>query len=403
MGLIINPKLCVICKGRNYCGKPCYFIEMIKRIKNTAELKKREIEIFSTPDIFVGRHNYPTVSIGIVGSENFQDSLINEPKIWIAKKLSVRDVLKLRLGMFNPQYTGIHVKNPRKVEMLQEIAMSSNPVEAVVSFSQKLKPNINFSMFHSPIGIIGKMNNIELLTYPKADRKVEKLIDDELKASEMIFELYKIGKSESTISRILSAGLLGKYKRLVPTRWSITCIDDVISKSLINEIKNFEILESVRIFTHFYNGNTFFVLLFPSTWKFELIEIAHFPMGYGKYRVIVTKDYEDYIGRKNYAKETAGGYYASRLGVSEYLKKIKKQAGVLVVREILPEYWAPLGVWLIRESIRKCFDNKAKEFENVKDAGIFIQSKLRANVNLFTESRLLKTKEFQTKLLKFLT
>ena len=374
---------------------------MIKRIKSASEIKRKEIDLYSTPDVFVGRHNYPNVSVGVVGSENFEESLVNEPKVWIAKQFSVKDVLKLRLGMLNPRYVGINVKDQKRVELLQEIAMSSKPVEAAVIFSKK--PNLmpNFSMFYSPIGITGKMERLELLGYPKADRKIEKIVDDELKASEAILELYKKGKSESILSRVLSAGLLGQNKKLVPTRWSITCVDDTISRSLIEEIKNFEVFEEIKVFTYFYNGNLFFVLLFPSTWKFELIEIAHFPIGYGRYKPIITKDWEDYTGRKSYAEETAGGYYASRLGVAEYLKKIKRQSGVLVVREILPDYWAPLGVWLIRESIRKCFESKAKEFESVKDAVSFIHSKLKANVNLFNESQVLKIKDSQTKLFRF--
>jgi len=41
----------------------------------------------------------------------------------------------------------------------------------------------------------------------------------------------------------------------------------------------------------------------------------------------------------------------------EYLNSIKRQAGVLVIRLETPSYWASLGVWVVRESVRKSFIN----------------------------------------------
>ena len=69
-------------------------------------------------------------------------------------------------------------------------------------------------------------------------------------------------------------------------------------------------------------------------------------------------DYEEFNGRKNYAYETAGGYYAARLAVLEYLKKNKIQARIIAYRKITPEYLAPLGVWVVREAARKAMNNK---------------------------------------------
>jgi hypothetical protein len=62
-------------------------------------------------------------------------------------------------------------------------------------------------------------------------------------------------------------------------------------------------------------------------------------------------DSEDANGIDHYPS-IAGAYFAAKLGVAEYLKKKNIQAGVLVLREIRPEYAVPVGVWQVREAIR---------------------------------------------------
>jgi len=50
------------------------------------------------------------------------------------------------------------------------------------------------------------------------------------------------------IRRIFSAGLLSQKsnRRFVPTRWSITAVDDIFSKALIKEIKKFQEIDDFR-------------------------------------------------------------------------------------------------------------------------------------------------------------
>ena len=40
------------------------------------------------------------------------------------------------------------------------------------------------------------------------------------------------------------------------------------------------------------------------------------------------------------------------MGVLEYLEKNQIQSGVIIFREIRPEYSIPVGVWQVREGIR---------------------------------------------------
>jgi len=78
--------------------------------------------------------------------------------------------------------------------------------------------------------------------------------------------------------------------------------------------------------------------------------------------------HEGYEGRTQYVEETAGAYYASRLGVLEHLVEQDRQAKALVLRGVSDDYWAPVGVWQIRESIRNAFDQRPATAETFHDA-----------------------------------
>ena len=81
-------------------------------------------------------------------------------------------------------------------------------------------------------------------------------------------------------------------------------------------------------------------------------------------------------GKKGYSP-LAGGYYAARLPALEYLIEIKRQASVFVLREITPDYWAPLGVWVVREGMRNALQNPPKKFESLEAAVSDLASRVR--------------------------
>ena len=181
-------------------------------------------------------------------------------------------------------------------------------------------------------------------------------MNDEIKASEGIEYLYKNDFSEYVLSKILSVGVLGlkKNKRLVPTRWSITATDDIIGKTLLKEIKGYKWLENFELFFGEFLGNQYLILLFPNIWSYELFELYTPGSSWNPSNEIkASTDIEWFSGRKDYAFSTAGGYYATRLPILEYLNKIKRQASALVIRIETPSYWAALGVWVVRESVKK--------------------------------------------------
>ena len=72
--------------------------------------------------------------------------------------------------------------------------------------------------------------------------------DYDIKATSALEELYKEKIKVDHLQKLLSVGLLGvkMNRRMVPTRWSITATDDIISKKLLEKIRYFpEVQEKV--------------------------------------------------------------------------------------------------------------------------------------------------------------
>jgi hypothetical protein len=95
-------------------------------------------------------------------------------------------------------------------------------------------------------------------------------------------------------------------------------------------------------------------------------------------RPVIAEEYEGFKGRKQYVAEEGGGYYAARLAVAEALHTMRRQAGVVVFREIHPRYIIPLGVWVVRETVRAAFRTRGERFDTKKEALDFIDLRLQA-------------------------
>jgi len=224
----------------------------------------------------------------------------------------------------------------------------------------------------------------------KIDTKVDKVVDDiDLKAEEAVNYLYKKGFQENFLTKLISLGNLGlkKNRKLVPSRWSITAIDDIVGKRMIREIKDYPTLDKPRLYKAEHFGNHYFILMFPEVWSYELYEKKHSE---------VWTDFEYYEGRKTYAESTAGGYYANRLGILEKLRELKRQATIFTLRIVTDDYKAPLGVWLCRETTRKAMDNYV-EFESKELMLEFLKTMVKSKFH-FDASDILK----QSKILNFM-
>lgn len=378
-----EPNLCLRCKGsRLLCGKSTCPILLKKSILKSIvpfefDKTKRNVDLFgaSPPGVFVGHFNYPDVYIGpLVPFQEFKldldtpdNFILDAPELWFGKKME--DLITYRSSLVrnnfvsNVKYNDLTrkttppLKTQRLLEASQELAMAAKPVDTETKL-EKMNWRIMMDDHSPPIGPTGKMEKIKITENTKIHPKVEYCVaDTDLKANNAITDyLYFNGHvPESTIRRVFSSGLLGekKNRKLVPTRWTITAVDDIISKALIEEIKTFPEINDYRIFESSYLDNHFKILLFPGKFIYEMNEVwAAQSLWNPTYQPQIATDFEFYSGRKNYASNITGAYYAARKSVCEYLHDIKRQARVLIFREVSGGYVVPLGVWVIRETVK---------------------------------------------------
>lgn len=355
--------------------------ETIRKIVET-NFKNRNIkriskfESNSPPSVFVGsRLKYPQVNVGILSPLDKDENawIYDDAKYWADNNFQIGDVVKIRDSLLNSRFRGnVHDSRGKKkfMELAKEIAIASKPVDVKIELKNRLNVNRDTDRILTPHGMKGGLKNAKVMSNVKVDRKLDKVMNDEIKASEGVEYLYKNSFDEYALSKILSVGVLGtdSRKKLVPTRWSITATDDMIGKRIIEEIKEYKWIENYEMFFGEFMGNQYLILLFPGVWSFELFELYLPKSSWNPSQEIkAATDFESFSGRKNYAFNTGGGYYATRLPILEYLKSRKRQASVLAIRLETPSYWAALGVWVVRESVRKALNNRKLEFDNYNE------------------------------------
>ena len=392
------------------CGKGrcpvCARNNAVFRIKTN--LQKEEFTSDAVAP-FVGRYGYPNINVGIMAppEQNEEAWIYDAPKHWSAENYEIPKIVDFRSSLLNSRQNLNIRKRLKFLDLSQDIAMSSKPVDVDIELFEKPVFRLNLDSHMAPTGANAKLKKISITENPKIHTKVYKVFEDiDLKANDAMNYLYENKFDENFLSRILSVGTLGlkKDRKLVPTKWSIVAVDSAIANNLISKIKNYD---TSSYFAYFggYLGNYFLVLMFSEIWSYELFETYIPPNCNFNSDLRSTTDHEDYYGRKNYAEETAGGYSA-RIGILEKLNELKKQSSVLTLRFITDEYSMPLGVWAVREATRKAVNNKPIEFSSkelmLDYARKLIKRKFNYNVDfLLNESRLLKNIKHQTKLGRF--
>jgi DNA repair protein NreA len=330
----------------------------------------------SPPSVFVGsKLKYPKVNVGILSPiEKVDDvGLFDDMKRWAKEDFSISDVLGLRQNLLNSRFqsqvTDVRL-NKKFVGIAKDIAVSFKPVDVEI----ELKNNVNLrnkrDRVLTPHGMTGNLKQARITENVKIDQKVDRVMNDEIKANEGINYLYQSGINEYSLSKILSVGVLGmkKDKKLVPTRWSITATDDSLTKNLLKKVRDYKWIENHSMFFGEFMGNQYMILLFPNVWSYELFELYYPGSSWNPgTEMKASTDSEGFSGRSNYAVNCVGGYYAARLPIVEYLNSIKRQAGVLVIRLETPSYWAGLGVWVVRESVRKAISRGIMEFNSKEE------------------------------------
>jgi hypothetical protein len=288
----------------------------------------------------------------------------------------------------------------RMLDAIQQIALSSAPVGTEVTFSRPPQGNLQFDGVLSPSGPSGEISGLQITTNPLIPRKVDQIAEDrDAVAAAAVGELYSSGIGTDHISRMLSLGLLGRKRRLVPTRWSITASDDMIGKLLKEKMLDFSQVSDYYLFSGEDLGNHFEILLLPQTFRFELVEIWMARSVWAE-DGFIGADGEDARPRKGYS-HLAGGYYAARLAVLEYLAKRGKKAGVLAVREISESYWAPLGVWVVREAARAAMSSQPVRFASLAEALAEMERRIRTPGSQWRKQAKLLASPVQRSLLEF--
>ncbi len=315
----------------------------------------------SPPGVFLGSFGYPSVLAGplVPAIAESDPAVLDDPGIWLDKSLD--QLLRYRFALVRGKSTMkvTSARNPDKtLATVQEMVMSEKPTDTELWLKKKPFVRIDLLSRSAPHGPSGTIERLSLAENPSVPRSIEKVVSDtDLDAEGGISILYGHGVSQQQITRIFSTGLfgIGRNRRLVPTEWSITAVDDILAKGLRRRIDDYERIGGFRLFGASALGNNVQVLFLPTSWMYEALE--GWMTGPGPQ---VAADFELNRGRRDYPANLAGAYHAARLPVLEYLERERKQAGAIVFLEVYRE-WVPLGVWRFRELARKALTGQGWE------------------------------------------
>ena len=350
-------------------GKLSYLNRLNSKYSFRYSMDAQQVSGASPPSIFIGRKGYPKVYVGpLVPAVHGDTSTMDTPERWQGK--TAEDVIDFRLQLVRGKQL-VGIRDLDKTQLVRDIALAKDPVSMDVEFENKPR-GIFFHEDMQPFGPSGQIKTVEA-SVGKYDQRMEKAYyDTDLLAKDAVTTLYEKGVLISSLQKAFSTGAFGMDRKLVPTRWSITAVDDTLGKYLLDDIRSYPILDMYQVYEFGAMNNYFVVLLMPTLWQYESIEA--FMKIFGNEEVVFS-DWEPHEGKKEYA--TIGGcYYSGRLAIAEKLKEMKVQAGAIIFREAYTGY-IPLGVWLVRENMRQAMKTKPEEFCDMNSALTHISLKLR--------------------------
>jgi DNA repair protein NreA len=396
-------QLCFRCKGRGYCNRGfCAIRQKIQVQKTFNESSKKEF-FGENYNVFVGKYGYPDVNVGLLNiNEPKKDETIDNPLLWSQDEYDINKIIQLRSSLINSNFKA-QVKgfNDRFMDLVKDVSLTDRPVDTEITLEKKPQFKLTFNQDTTPFGPSIRLEKARVTENVHIPTKVDKIVNDDLKATEGLTELHKKGFDGYYLTKIFSVGNLGLNvnKKLVPTRWSITAVDDTLGKDIIDEIKDYSVTSEYQLYFGGYLGNNYLIMFLPEVWSYELFEM----MTSNQSAESSMHDWENYYGRKTYAEETAGGYYAARFSILQRLKSVKRQATVLALRLVTDDYWAPLGVWVVREAVKKAMSNKPLEFASKEDminhVIAFAKKEFRYDLNpMIKNSELLRQIKTQKKI-----
>jgi DNA repair protein NreA len=372
---------------------------------NSAKLASETLSGATPPSVFIGRYGYPKVKVGpMVPPFHGDTTILDKPEMWLGK--SLEDIVQYRLSLVRGvSDINVHATSGRYIESLQELAMASKSAESEALFEKKPVADIEQEKDlgeSAPFGPVAPLKSFKTASL-SIDKRLENVYyDKDLRAAEAIVDLFQQEVEVSRIHRVLSVGMLGlqKNRRLVPTRWSISATDDIISVSLIKNIVSYAQIDLFEVYKYSHLGNYYSIILIPDdVWSFEMKEVWFDNNG----NLGMGLDFEDARGLDHYPS-IAGAYFAARLGVAEHLSQRRRKAAALVLREIHSDYVMPVGVWQIREGIRVALKNEKRQFESFENALSFACKSLSASRKEWIRgSKIIEQKKEQRRITDFLT
>jgi hypothetical protein len=331
------------------------------------------------PSIFVGRSSYPEVSTGIlspVGNEG-SAARFTTSGAWYDEGVDLDEVFRRRTSLLNARRSStVDVSETWDgfVGVGREVAIADRPVDVEIGLDGDPRVDFDADGASAPTGPRAPAGSATLGENPHVPKPIKKTLeDDDWRAEGAINYLYRRGFDVYDVNTVLSAGALGRgeNRRLVPTRWSITAVDDTVGGFLRGSIRDARSIGGVEIHRNEFLGNAYWVILAPGQWEYELVELKAPGSVWNpdpEAGMWLAADREGYEGRTGYVEETAGAYHAARLGVLEHLDERGRQAKCLVLRHVSDDYWGPAGVWQVREGVRNAFDDDHATAETLAEA-----------------------------------
>jgi hypothetical protein len=376
-------------------------------LKSAPLMASEDIAGFSPPSVFIGRIGYPHVYAGpLVPPVDEDTSLYDMPEQWFGRTMD--EIVGFRSLLVRGKYR-VHVQKFNEagkiIDQTRELALAENSVDMELNLTKKPRGSIFMDDEVQPFGPSAPIRDLHLGN-ARFEHRVEKAYrDTDLKAVQAVRELYGKGVLVTKIQRAFSVGAFGleKNRKLVPTRWSITAVDDILSKDLREKVKTFPEINEYRVYESVYLDNVFEILMIPAQWSYESME-AWYPgtvWNPNGTRTAIYSDYEGNSGRTTYA-QIGGCYYSARLAVCELLAKERRQATVVVLREARPGYIMPVGVWQVRENVRNAMRQSPFLFKTLDDSLKFIASRFEIPLRRWVlQSEILKNALFQKKITDF--
>ena len=375
--------------------KNAYLAKLTEQIQMKSVKVGKNLEGTTPPSVFIGRWSYPKVYAGPMMSSQMGDThIMDSPEEWLGQNKTQDEIINYRMNLVRgKQLIKIDdLENPF-VEKLQDISLASKSIDSEATFGKRPRGSMlsEDSMPHGPSAVIEKFD-IDAVRW---DRQLEKTFyDTDLKATEAVLNLHNKDVPFSAMQKAFSVGAIGtkNNRKLVPTRWSITACDSTLADEFLKEVRKFEILDTYRVFEFGALNNYYVIILTPGEWEYEWYEAFIKLM---RYEELIFSDYETNGGKKEYSI-VGGCYYTAKMAVLDYLMKIKRQSGLVILREAYDGY-VPLGVFNVRENIKEAMMQPYLEFETLEKCLEYAGTKLKIPISRYVKQGTLLNEMLHTK------